>query len=241
MKNTLSCCSLFFLLGLFWVGALPAQPNAAGGSRIGKWDNQVFLSDVQGRPIRSQYRDVNGTPYFRDSFLTAAVVMRNGRSFPEVRMKLDVVSQELLFKSPSGEEGIMKPDFLTEVRFLDSTQEGFPLVIVRTGYPEVELRQPNEFYQVLSDGKAQLVKAISKYIDSRKNEISGEVFKEFAAHEDYYVFTEGRFFRLKKDKTAVLAALNAQYGKMVDWVGKNKGSFKNEAYLSKLFDHFNSL
>lgn len=235
------------VVSLTWVTCLglsvgvKAQPNAAAGSRIGKWDNQIILTDLQGRPIKSQYRDVSGSPYFVDSFLTASLKMRNGRVFPEVRVKLDVVSSELLLKSVGGEEGMLRPDFLSEIRFRDSTQENNPWILIRTGYPDLHLRQPNAFYQVISDGEIQLLKSIAKFIDTRKNELSGEVSKDFAGLVEYYVFANNRIERLKREKSAVLAFMGKEAGKMSDWMNQHKGNFKNEDYLIEIFGHFNQI
>ena len=45
---------------------------------------------------------------------------------------------------------------------------------------------------------------MNKSVETRKNELSGEVVKEFLLYEDFYTFQKNEMKRLKKDKESVM-------------------------------------
>ncbi|MEB3067385.1 hypothetical protein, partial [Parvimonas micra] len=80
--------------------------------------------------------------------------------------------------------------------------------------PQVFGHNENEFYQLLVDGKASLYKSTTKRIDTRKDDISGDVTREFAIYIDYYVLKNNEFIRLKKEKKFIMDLLSDKSNQM---------------------------
>ncbi len=219
--------------------SLIAQSEITNSS--GKWDNQLFIKDVNGRPISAKYIDIEGTPYFIKEFRLGTIELKNGRKFIDVPLKLDLVMHEITFLSPNKEEGIIGSDFVKELTLVDTSEGVIKHYLFRAGLPAIDNHKAKEFCLVLSDGKITLVKSMVKKIDTRKNELSGEIIKDFAVSENYFTFQNGEMAKFKRDKESVLQVLFNKRDKVETFIKENKGSFKNEEYLASIFNYYNSL
>lgn len=215
-----------------------AQPGL--GQKIGKWDNQIYIQDVNGRPMSAKYIGVDGFPYLLKDFKIGSIELKNGRKFTGVPLKLDLVAQEIIFLSPNKEEGVIGSDFVKEVSLIDTTDAGQNTFIMRSGFPAIDNYKSNQFCQVIADGKIALLKSMVKSIDTRKNELSGEISKEFALTEDFYTFQNGVMSRMKRDKDNILRLMADKIALMEKYLKENKGNFKNEDYLAKIFLYYNN-
>ncbi len=220
---------------------LPLIAQNEIGKSFGKWDNQIFIKDVNGRPVAAKYIDVEGTPYFIKDFKFGTIELKNGRKFIDVPLKLDLVMHEITFLSPNKEEGIIGSDFVKGLTLIDTSEIGIKHYLFRAGLPAIDSHKANEFCMIIADGKIALVKSMVKKIDTRKNELSGEIVKDFALSEDYFIFQNGEIARFKRDKESVLQVLYKKRDKVETFIKENKGSFKNEDYLASIFNFYNSL
>ena len=208
---------------------------------FGKWDNQIFIKDVNGRPVSAKYIDVDGTPYLVKDFRFGTIELINGRKFINVPLKLDLVMHEITFLSPNKEEGIIGSDFVKDLSLIDTTENGIKHYLFRAGLPPIDNHKAKEFCMIIADGKIALVKSMVKKIDTRKNELSGEIVKGFELNIDYFTFQNGEMARFKRDKETVLQVLSKNRDKVETFVKENKGSFKNDDYLASIFNYYNSL
>lgn len=216
---------------------LNAQPLT--GQSLGKWDNQIYISDVNGRPVRSGYNDITGTPFFNGEFKIGNIILTSGKQFVSVPIRIDIVTHEINFQSPNKEEGYLGANMVKEVSYVDSTLPNFPVFIFRTGMPPIDNHKGNEFFQVISDGKLLLLKSHSKKVDTRKNELSGEIVKEFVTYNDYYVLQNGNIIRLKRDKAFIQSLMPDKAKIMTDFLMGYKNTIKNEQDLKAIFDKYN--
>lgn len=229
------------LIVSFFCVNFPLKAQNEFGKNFGKWDNQIFIKDVNGRPVSAKYIDVEGTPYFSKDFKFGTIELKNGRKFIDVPLKLDLVMHEITFLSPNKEEGIIGSDFVKDLTLTDTTELGIKHYLFRAGLPAIDNHKTNEFCLVIADGKIALVKSMVKKIETRKNELSGEIAKDFALSEDYFIFQNNEMARFKRDKEFVLQVLYKKREKVETFIKENKGSFKNEDYLAAVFNFYNSL
>ncbi|MFO5234637.1 hypothetical protein RCL33_24625, partial [Salmonella enterica subsp. enterica serovar 1,4,[5],12:i:-] len=87
---------------------------------------------------------------------------------------------------------------------------------------------------VISDGKLLLLKSHSKKVDTRKNELSGEIVKEFVTYNDYYVLQNGNIIRLKRDKAFIQSLMPDKAKIMTDFLMGYKNTIKNEQDLKAI-------
>ena len=109
---------ILFPLFVVILNVLHAQPLT--GQNLGKWDNQIYISDVNGRPVRSGYSEIAGFPFFNNEFKIGNIVLTNGKQFVGVPLRIDIVTHEVNFQSPNKEEGYLGGNVVKEVSYIDS-------------------------------------------------------------------------------------------------------------------------
>lgn len=230
-----------FLLFFICAGNTLAQNN--GVVIGGKWANQIFISDVNGRPFQNRYADVTGTPYFNDEYKFANIKLSQGqgRTFVNVKTRIDLASQETYFISSNGIEAVIEAGMVKEITYADTTAEGIIFYKFQTGFPSIDMKTANNFYLVLSEGRCSFLKSITKKVTERKNELSGEVAKDFDTYENYYLFVNREMKRLKKDKDFLLAELSDKDTEIRQFIQNNKLNFKNDKHIVRLIDFYNTL
>lgn len=216
-----------------------AQSNSI--STTGKWGQQIFISDVNGRAFENKYGDVSGSAYLFPDFKYATIVLTDGRQYSNVKARINLVEHEVNFIASNGEEGYIGKGMVTAITINDTTKQGIKKYTFQSGYPTTDNQTVIHFYQVLASGKAKLLKSINKNIEERLNELSGEKSKEFAVRENMYLQIGGGLKRIKKDAGFFLGLMADQKDAMNLYINSNKVNFKAEEQLVKLVEYYNSL
>ncbi len=230
-----------FPVFLFLVCVVNSSAQDNGIVISGKWADQVSITDINGRPFANRYNDIAGTPYFNAEYKTANIKLNQGRTFVNVRTRIDMVSQEAHFLSSNGIEGYIEAGMAKDISYADTTPGGIMFYKFQSGFPPVDRQNQNNFYQLLAEGKCSFVKSISKSISERKNELSGEIIKEFETSENYYLFIKGEMKRWKRNKESILDELTDKQVQVNQFVLLNKTNFKNPEQVSKLLNYYNTL
>ena len=234
-----SLCQLSFFL--IFAGAVHAQNN--GVVVNGKWASQVFITDVNGRPFQNRYADISGSPYFLPDYKYANIKLAKGqnRVFVNVKTRIDLAAQETYFISSNGVEAVIEAGMVKEITFADTTENGIIQYKFQTGFPAVDMKTVNHFYMVLAEGKCGFLKSITKKVTERKNELSGEVIKDFETYENFYLFINGEMKRWKKDKEFILGELADKKAQVNEFIQSQKLNPKNSDHVVKIVNYYNAL
>ena len=76
-----------------------------------------------------------------------------------------------------------------------------------------------------------MLKSIRKTIAVNKNDLSGEIEKQFNTYEDYYVFSNNKMKRLKKDKDFILGIVSGKKDQMEIFIKENDIKVLNQLYF----------
>jgi hypothetical protein len=228
-------------LVLVFAGAVHAQNN--GVVVGGKWASQIYISDVNGRPFQNKYADISGSPYFLVDYKYADIKLARGqnRVFVNVKTRIDLAAQETYFISSNGVEAVMEAGMVKEITFADTTENGIIQYKFQTGFPAVDMKTANHFYIVLTEGKCGFLKSITKKVTERRNELSGEVVKDFDTYENYYLFMNGEMKRWKKDKEFILGELADKKAQVNEFIQSQKLNPKNNDHVVKIINYYNTL
>lgn len=232
-------CFLIPIVLIIVSSKINAQANSV--STTGKWGQQIFLSDVNGRAFENKYADVSGSAYLFPEFKFATIVLTDGRKYSNVKARLNLVEHEVNFIASNGEEGYIGKGMVTSITINDTTKQGVKSYSFQSGYPKIDNQTVIHFYQVLTSGKLTLLKSINKNIEERLNELSGEKSKEFAVRENWYVQIGGDLKRIKKEASFFFEAMADQKEAINTYIKTNKVNFKAEDQLMKLVEYYNSL
>lgn len=229
-----------FLCCLMFQHEVIAQGSLGGTSANTKFGTQVTLGDAYGRPLKAAAGDINGSQYFNENYRYSDITMVKGRKFTNVKAKIDLTNQSVVFLS-NDIEAVLEPGSVRELSYRDTTENGIIAYRFRTGYPAVDNKTPNNFYIVLADGKCSMLRSVEKRVTQRKNEISGEVFRDYETTESYFLFSKGEMKHLKKDKDFILSELADKQAEVNKFILENKLNLKNYDHIARLLDYYNGL
>jgi hypothetical protein len=180
--------------------------------------------DNNGKVFVNPAPEVAGSPFFAEGWKLGSLMINTNRRFDSVQLRLNLYSEEAHFLDGNNNEMALARGYVKEVLLPANVPGGRPLRF-SIGYPAVDEQDSNTFYQVLSDGKLSLLHSIRKVIATQKDEMSGEVKKEYRPYEDYYIYDGKAMQRVKRSKALV---------------GGKEIQFKSIEVLKKAIDVYNA-
>jgi predicted transcriptional regulator len=206
------------------------------------YGNEFSITDANGRPFNKPlYEDVQGSAYFLDSLKPSVIMLTNGNSFRQIPARLDLYKQEIHVLSRNKEEFILPTELVKEIIFADSSSSKVKQFVFRPGFPAIDDQTPTSFYQVITEGRIIMLEFIKKKILERKNDISGEVTKEFESYEEYYVLADNQMTKLKKDKSFILSLVKDRDKEMQSYLASGNPNFRKWTDIQSFFLYYNSL
>lgn len=196
-------------------------------------------SEINGTPLESKVDpNLKGTRYFNENWVKGHVLQDDNTYYNNMYLKYDVIDDRPIFKREEIPYAFIKS--IKEFQLTDPTSPSTPFVF-RKGLPPIEKNTNQSYYQVLADGKAQLLKKKSKaivesiqYGSTRKQEV-------IADSERYYLNNNGQMTRIKKDKNSLLKALGNKQQELQQFIKENQTDFKSDYDLINLLNYYNSI
>ena len=184
-----------------------------------------------------------GTADIQDQFTSRTwtagkVKFKNGQQWDNVLLLFDVHSNKLYYLSENTPMEFTFPidEFVIGLIVSKDTLG----LLYRASYPAVNTNNNETFYQVLADGKLQLLKCRAKNVGMYKNTEQPEQ-KRFTEKEQWYVYADGEMVKIKKDKEDIIKSL-PKYAKQIETIlDDQKIKLKNEDGLRKLIYELNKL
>jgi hypothetical protein len=201
-----------------------------------------FIQDYQGNPVQSMsYVDVQGFPFIFEQWNQGIVRLNNGKSYSNVQLKYDLVSDEVFFKDLKTDQVLKFVDQVLEFKLIPAGQAAEQALIFRNGFLSNEGISPKAYYQVLFDGGVKLLKRKIKKVVEIKPFNSASSTKIFEEIESYYISKENKTIKIRKDKKQILSELADHSEDLEKFIKIEKLNIKLEADLIKLIAYYNSL
>lgn len=201
------------------------------------------LEDLNGRSLLKKYDpDVLGSPFLNDEWQPARLTFFKGNSVSPVLVKINLESNELYFKDSSGKEMIALEGLVKKIELLDTNYQDSSTQIFKGGYPSIDNQNQHYFYQLLADGKTELLAKKSKQIETDKNMLSGEIRRQFSEPAiTLYLFKDNEMKPLKTGKSYLLELLKDREALVTAFINSNKINLKKIPDLVKLIRYYNSI
>lgn len=206
------------LLGGLICSALASQVFAQDGFVAESTTLSYNVFDKNGKAFVNPAPDVAGSPFLVDAWKLGSIVINTNRRFDSVKIRLNVYSQEVHFLDKSDNEMALAKGYIRSVYLINGPH-------FQNGFPPADEQGVNNFYQVLAEGKMCLLLSTRKIIATQKDEMTGDIKKEYRAYQDYYLYDGKTMLRVKKDKTLLA-------GKEI--------KFRNIDELKKAVDAYNA-
>jgi hypothetical protein len=220
--------------------SIPKTPPPQISSQNKYFPSQV-IDPATGKVFESNYPDVNGVPFLTEDWKYTLIKLTDGRIFDTIKTRLNLYTKELYFKTDKDVEMFFTGGYVKEMDIYDSSETKKIIYKFETGFPGIDKNTESSFYQVLADGNVQLLKFMEKKISQTKNDMSGEIRKDFVQYDEYYVNNYGIMLKLKKEKEFILDLFEDEKEKISEYLKNKKMNYKNIGMLTELFNYYNSL
>ena len=230
---------LFFLLAVFTMNGSFGQLEFRN-SNVGRLIN---LEDFNGRSLLKKYDPaVAGSPFINADWIPAKITLSRGKEMGPLLVRLNIESNEVYFLDSTGKEMVALEGLIKKIDFINYYSKDSIRYIFKSGYPNIDKQNENYFYQVFTDGKIELLAKKFKYIRTVKDELSGEIIKDFVDGTVtlyVYSFDNMQLFQPKID--FVLSLLIDKHEEVNTFINANKINLKKTSDLIKLFSYYNKL
>jgi len=209
-------------------------------SNVGRLIN---LEDFNGRSLLKKYDpDITGSPFINADWIPAKITLAKGKEIGSLLVKLNIESNQVYFLDSTGKEMIAIDGLIKKIDFINYYSKDSIRYIFKSGYPNIDKQNENYIYQVFTEGKIELLAKKFKYIRTVKNELSGEIIKDFVDGSItlyVYSFDNMQLFQPKID--FVLSLLIDKHEEVNTFINANKINLRKTSDLIKLFSYYNKL
>jgi len=182
---------------------------------------------------------VSGTPFFNEDFMPADLLMAGGGKHKNVPVKIDLLSNDIIYKDSLGNE-LIATSAIRQVLLHNNTTGG-EIIFVNSKYVNFNGQQPPEgWYQLIESGNASLYKKIHKTVKETRPYNSATTEQTIHSANKYFIDAFGVFTEIKKPKD--LSALLTDKDKEMDaYITSNKINPKEDGGWQKAVAYYNSL
>ena len=240
---------LYCLLLILAPSALFAQRNggAANGFGAGMSDVQngfsglkSFYNVVNSEPITSPNnpRQVEGTPFFNDSWMKGIITLKDGNSYSGQKLRLDLLENRVHFIGPDGKEKVCS-DIVDRLILLDTVNDQVYTFVHSSALPIHPDLRDYAWLEVLAQGSARLFKFHKKEL-AEVSVYAGAPVDKIKTQARYYLFFGNKLTKINsiRDIQEILTARGKEVG---EYINRNKPSWKDETDIIGLVAYFNSL
>ena len=211
----------------------------------------AFISNVQaqGTTITANSIEVGiyerseaylGSPYFSEEWMDGAVVLADGKKYEKLHLKFDQLTNQVVFLDQDLDKIQAFKVPVTEFILISKLVAGNDTKF-RSDYPSIDGSNASSFFEVLTEGKTQLLKRTIKVVVEERPDNSLLLKKMIKASTRYYLKTGSTLARVKNNEKEVLILLKDKQAELKAYIKENKLNLKQDNDLAKLFDYYNSI
>ncbi|MDB5231796.1 MAG: hypothetical protein JWN76_2601 [Chitinophagaceae bacterium] len=225
------------LIFTFLINLLALSSFSQGVAQtITRDQNQPFnLGLLDGTVIKRTAFTEEGSTSLPVNNCIVIIKTANGKVYDHVNGRIDLLTNRLIF-TINGQDLI----FVSPIQqiFFDSCYDAaLSGAIFKSGYPSINKQNSGSLYQVLTDGKATLLKYYSVQWHDDKPFNTNNTTRIYKTTEQYYLYLNGQMFILEKNKRNLSKLLSIP----ADYISKQKLNLKKEENVIKLVAYYNLL
>ncbi|HMK25018.1 MAG TPA: hypothetical protein VK483_03245 [Chitinophagaceae bacterium] len=203
-----------------------------------------FMKDAFGRPLylRTNYI-AEGSPFFYDEYCFAEITTTNGKVYPNVKVKIDLVNKSIIYMTESGEEMIATtPINQVKLMIFINNETAYGETILR-GFNSPMNSADGNIYQVLEDGKAKLLKEVIVTYSDTKKYSEATITRVFTKKENFFALFENKteLRKVDKNKNSLISMFETKQAEIRNYIENQKLKCKSEQDLIKIFNYYNSI
>lgn len=230
LLKSLSICCLFCIPHLMQAQTL----NNFSLKDIGQ--SVLMVTDGNGKMVNMGVDMENyGTPFFDTEFLPASIVLVSGQRYENVLVKINLLSNEVIYKTPEGKELAVLPP----IKQVELNKNG-KLLFFEYGFPVYEKQNQKTIYQVLAKGKISLIKYFFVQVTEAKPYSSATMLRTIEQFPKLFLYDQSMSLKkAPKSNEDLLSLYKEDATKIQGILQKNNLKIKKEEDFIKCISTLN--
>ena len=176
-----------------------------------------------------------GSPFFDPEFLPANIVLATGQRYENVLIKINLLSNEVIYKTPEGKELAVLP----AIKLVELNKNG-NLLFFEYGFPVYEKQNQKTIYQVLTKGKVTLLKYYFVQVTEAKPYSSATMLRTIEHFPRLFLYDQSMSLKkAPKSNEDLLSLYTADAPKLKGILEKNNLKIKKEEDFIKCISKLN--
>lgn len=233
MKHVLNCLCLCCLICIPHL--MQAQTlNNFSLKDIGQ--SVIITVDGNGKMVNLGVDMENyGSPFFDPEFLPANIVLATGQRYENVLIKINLLSNEVIYKTPEGKELAVLP----AIKQVELYKNG-KLLFFEYGFPVYEKQNQKTIYQVLARGKVSLLKYFFIQVTEAKPYSSATMLRTIEQFPKLFLYDKSMSLKkAPKSNEDLLSLYKADAPELKGILEKNNLKIKKEEDFIKCISTLN--
>lgn len=196
----------------------------------------LLVMDGNGKMVNMGVDMENyGSPFFDPEFLPANIVLATGQRYENVLVKINLLSNEVIYKTPEGKELAVLP----AIKIVELNKNG-NLLFFEYGFPVYEKQNQKTIYQVLTKGKVTLLKYFFVQVTEAKPYSSATMLRTIEQFPKLFLYDQTMSLKkAPKSNEDLLSLYKADAPELKGILEKNNLKIKKEEDFIKCIIRFN--
>jgi hypothetical protein len=183
--------------------------------------------------------NASGSPYLFKDWLDGVVTFKSGRVVKQFKLRFDCARNRLMLQFEGA--AFAAESQVKEFVLYTSSRKNKDSLIFRKGFPAVDKYTADTYYQVLTSGKALLLRLPTKMIVEEKQLVGNSNRFSLADEDFYYLLQDGVMTVLPKDKNELLQKLPVQQDGLKQFVAQQPLRMDKTEDFVKIITKYNEL
>lgn len=226
---------LHFVYCFLFTSLLQAQTlNNFSLKDIGQ--SMLIVTDGNGKTVNMGVDMENyGTPFFDTEFNSADILLENGQHYENVQAKINLLSNEIIFKASDGKELAI----LSTVKSIRIKKDGTSYLF-EYGYPVFEKQNAKTIYQVLTKGEITLLKYYFIQVTEAKPYSSATMLRTIEKFPKLFVYSKSvGLQKAPKSNEEIVNVFKLESASLNEIIQTNNLKIKKEEALLQCIELYN--
>jgi hypothetical protein len=241
--RVISKAAILILFAGIFLQTIPCRVQSQPPSNFVQDDFQhkINLYDVDGRPLVSGSVETKGSPLFLTKWKLGWIRLADGRFFSGMPLILDLQKQVVHYRRSDGNDIEADPGQVKELAILDTVAGVAVGYRFLCGFQPIDNQSQTSYYLLLDSGKLSILESMRKVLRQDKDDFAGETKREYNLYNDFYVVSNGKMVRIKRDSKFFVDLTKDKQPQMDDYLQKNRVSFKSIEDIRHFIQYYNGL
>ncbi len=183
--------------------------------------------------------NASGNPYLFKDWLDGVVTFKSGRVVKQFKLRFDCAHNRLMLQFEGA--SFAAESQVKEFVLYTGKRKSKDSMVFRKGFPAVDKYTADTYFQVLTNGKAVLLRLPTKVVVEEKQLVGNNSRSSWSDEEWYYLLQDGIMTALPKDKDELIKRLPVQQDGLKQFVAKQTFRMDKAEDFVKVITKYNEL